>query len=84
MTKVTLRKIHIILIIVGFFLLTSKTCEPEAGMVIESLETKQELLQQEIENEFESDYLVEGKLIAFGERPGRSLQILQIIDAVFR
>lgn len=73
MTKVTFRNIHIILIIIGFFLLTSKTCEPEAGIGPENLETKQDILQHEIESEFESDYLDEGKLIAFGEKAGQKL-----------
>jgi hypothetical protein len=73
MTKVTLRNIHIIPIIIGFFLLTSKTCEPEGVLGPENLETKQDILQHEIESEFESDYLVEGKLIAFGEKAGQKL-----------
>lgn len=69
----TLRYTHIILIITGFFLLTSKTCEPETGMDFENPETKQAVLQHEIESEFESAYLVEGKLIAFGEKAGQKL-----------
>lgn len=73
MTEVNLRKIHIILFMVGFFLLTSKTCEPEAVMGPEKTELKQDVLQHEIESEFESDYLVEGKLIAFGEKAGQKL-----------
>ncbi len=69
----TLRNIHIVLILIGFFLLTSKTCEPEAGMDPENLRTKQDILQHEIESEFESDYLIEGNLVAFGEKAGQKL-----------
>ncbi|MBN1791500.1 MAG: hypothetical protein JW830_13445 [Bacteroidales bacterium] len=42
-------------------------------MDFENPETKQAVLQHEIESEFESAYLVEGKLIAFGEKAGQKL-----------
>jgi hypothetical protein len=66
--------IHISMLFIGFIILTSKSCEPDADTFPEArLKVKQDNTFKEIKNEFASEYLLENQLIAYGEKGKQKL-----------
>ena len=70
----TRKVVHISLAIIGFIVLTSKSCEPDVGIdqAIE-MKAKQDSTLKELKNEFESAYLFEDKLLVYGEKAKQKL-----------
>jgi len=70
----TRKIIYILLLTTGLFVLTSKSCEPDIDMDEEArLKAEQESTLKEIKNEFESEYLFEDRLMAYGEKAKQKL-----------
>ena len=70
----TRKIICILLLTTGLFVLTSKSCEPDIDMDEEArLKAEQESTLKEIKNEFESEYLFEDRLMAYGEKAKQKL-----------
>ena len=66
--------IHISLMIFGLVLLASKSCGPDAEIDREAnLRAEQDTTLMEIKGEFESEYLFEDKLMAYGEKAKQKL-----------
>jgi hypothetical protein len=58
----------------GVFMLTSKSCEPDVHTDQEArLKVEQETTLKEIKNEFESEYLFEDRLLAYGKKAKQKL-----------
>jgi hypothetical protein len=70
----TRKILHISLMIIGFIILTSKSCEPDTDIDQEArLKAEKESALKEIKNDFESDYLGETQLMAYGEKAKQKL-----------
>src|SRR4030043_1043351 len=70
----TRKIIYILLLTTGLFVLTSKSCEPDIDMDEKArLKAEQESTLKEIKNEFESEYLFEDRLMAYGEKAKQKL-----------
>jgi hypothetical protein len=65
---------HIVLLLTGFMILSSKSCEPDTFPNGEAdLQANQDSLLREIKNQFESDYLHDEQLRIYGERAKQKL-----------
>jgi hypothetical protein len=61
--------IYIVVLFIGFIILTSKSCEPDMNIDQEArLKAEQDTILKEIRNDFEAEYLFEDKLMAYGEK----------------
>jgi hypothetical protein len=70
----TRKILHIALMTIGFIILTSKSCEPDTDIDQEArLKAEKESALKEIKNDFESDYLLEDQLMAYGEKAKQKL-----------
>lgn len=66
--------LYILLMIAGFITLTSKSCESDAYNDHEAkLKAKQDSAMKELRNGFESEYLLEDGLMAYGEKAKQKL-----------
>lgn len=70
-----IRKIlYILLIVPGFILLTAESCGPDAKIDREALlKAEQDTALMEIKNAFESEYLFDDRLLAYGEMAKQKL-----------
>lgn len=68
------KTIHVLLIMIGFIILTSKSCCPDTEIDKEAiLKAEQDTTLMEIKSEFASEYLFEDKLIVYGEKAKQKL-----------
>ncbi|MBN2480426.1 MAG: hypothetical protein JXB19_01700 [Bacteroidales bacterium] len=74
----TRKIIYMALIISGSFILTSRSCVPYAADEESTLKTEQDSILKEIKNEFEAEYLLEDRLLVYGERAKQ--KILDLAD----
>jgi len=66
--------LHILFILAGFIVLTSKSCEPEVDKTHDAgLGAKQDTTLTKIRSEFVSEYLLEDELMAYGEKAKQKL-----------
>src|SRR4030042_6635234 len=66
--------IYILLIAIGYIILTSKSCGSDMVNDEEARQKeKQDLIKKEIKDDFESEYLFEDRLMAYGEKAKQKL-----------